>query len=70
MSQNSLRRFYCCLPISQKETILSTGINPRRLTGGEALRVFHSKDQVEKQLKTQLSGLIVIIDAIFLRYFT
>ena len=62
MSVNSLRRFYCCLPLGVKDSIAFSGIHPKRINGGESLRVFHSKDAVEKQLKTQLSGLIVIID--------
>ncbi len=62
MSQNNLRRFYCCLPLSSKDSILSNGIHPRRLTGGDAVRIFHSKDSVERELKKQLSGLIVIVD--------
>ena len=62
MSLNSLRRFYCCFPLSQKDNILSNGISPRRLSGGDAVRIYLSKNDVEKELKRYLSGLIVIID--------
>lgn len=62
MSLNNLRRFYCCLPLFQKDNILTNGISPRRLSGGDAVRIFRSKNDAEKELKRALSGLIVIID--------
>ncbi len=62
MSLKNLKRFYCCLPLSQKDNILSNGISPRRLSGGDAVRIYRSKNDVEKELKRYLSGLIVIID--------
>lgn len=62
MSSN-LRRFYCCLPLSQKASIESKGINYKGMfKGSSSLKLYHSKDAAERYLKTQLSGLLVIID--------
>ena len=62
MTLNSLRRFYCCLPLSHQREIISRGIHPGWINGKDSIRVFYSKDAAEKELKRQLSGLIVIID--------
>ena len=52
---------YCCVPLHHKDSILSDGLKPRNIGGGDAIQIFPSRQQVEQEIKGQVNKLLIIV---------
>jgi len=56
-------RFYCWVPLGYKEEILRKGVRPKRIFGGEVVRLFPSRSSVEKEIRGRYNRILLSVEA-------